>query len=186
MTERIMILDLRSHPPSRSAQTRRQAGGSEMAGLAFFLSSSANWREPPHVHAKKGRQEAKFRLSDCTVAAVRRVPQHELSARQRQVRDIGMLFWRNGMRISDDELEAMEPVNAACTDAELIVTLANGQKVVTPLRWYPRLLNATPSQRANLELSPLGVHWPEIDEDLSVQGMLVGSKARGARQPEPA
>jgi hypothetical protein len=90
------------------------------------------------------------------------------------------------MRISEEELEAMEPVQAVCTDSELIVTLANGQKVVTPLWWYPRLLNATAKQRANYELSPFGVHWPEIDEDLSVEGMLLGSKAPGARQPELA
>jgi hypothetical protein len=107
-----------------------------------------------------------------------RVPQHELSALQRQVRRHPDTFWRSGMRISDDELEAMEPVNAACTDAELIVTLANGQRVGTPLWWYPRLLNATLAQRANFELSPLGVHWPEIDEDLSAQGMLTGVPAR--------
>lgn len=90
------------------------------------------------------------------------------------------------MRISDEDLEAMEPVQATCTDAELIVTLANGQKVVTPLWWYPRLLQATPAQRASYELSPFGVHWPEIDEDLSIEGMLVGSRAPGARQPAPA
>ena len=59
------------------------------------------------------------------------------------------------MRISDGELEAMEPVQAMCTDAELIVTLANGQKVVTPLWWYPRLLDATPEQRAKLRAVPL-------------------------------
>jgi hypothetical protein len=90
------------------------------------------------------------------------------------------------MRISDDELEAIEPVDAACTDAELIVTLANGQKVVTPLWWYPRLLNATPAQRAGFKLSPFGVHWPEIDEDLSVEGHVGGEQsarreAAGAR-----
>ena len=90
------------------------------------------------------------------------------------------------MRISDEELEAMEPVHPACTQAELIVTLANGQKIVTPLWWYPRLLDATPQQRANYELSPFGVHWPDIDEDLSIEGMLVGSKAPGAKQLEPA
>ena len=80
----------------------------------------------------------------------------------------------------------MEPVHAACTDAELIVTLAKGQKVVTPLWWYPRLLNATPRQRANYELSPFGVHWPEGDENLSIEGMLVGNRAPGAKQPESA
>ena len=53
------------------------------------------------------------------------------------------------MRISEEELEAMEPVHAACTETELVVTLANGQKVVTPLWWYPRLLGATPQQRAH-------------------------------------
>ena len=90
------------------------------------------------------------------------------------------------MRISDEDLEAMEPVQASCTDTELIVTLANGQKIVTPLWWYPRLLQATSGQRGNYELSPLGVHWPDVDEDLSIEGMLVGGKAAGARQPEPA
>ena len=90
------------------------------------------------------------------------------------------------MRTSDEELEAMESVHAVCTDAELTVTLANGQKIVTPLWWYPRLLGATPQQRANYELSPFGVHWPEVDEDLSIEGMLVGSKAPGAKQPELA
>jgi hypothetical protein len=89
------------------------------------------------------------------------------------------------MRISDAELAAMEPVHATCTETELVVTLANGQKVVTPLWWYPRLLGATPQQRANYELSPLGLHWPDVDEDLSIEGMLVGSKAPGAKQPEP-
>jgi Protein of unknown function (DUF2442) len=90
------------------------------------------------------------------------------------------------MRISEAELEAMEPVHAACTETELVVTLANGQKVVTPLWWYPRLLGASPQQRAHYELSPFGVHWPDVDEDLSIEGMLVGSKAPGAKEPAPA
>ena len=90
------------------------------------------------------------------------------------------------MNILEDELEGLEPVHAACTDTDLIVTLANGQKIVTPLWWYPRLFNATPEQRARYELSPFGVHWPDVDEDLSIDGMLKGMKAPGAREPEPA
>lgn len=90
------------------------------------------------------------------------------------------------MPVSDEDLQALEPVQATCTDTELIVTLANGQKIVTPLWWYPRLLQAAPQQRARYELSPFGVHWPDIDEDLSIEAMLMGSKAPGARQPEPA
>jgi hypothetical protein len=53
----------------------------------IFLFYSADWWEPPHVHARKGRQEAKFWLSDCSVAAVRRVPHHEVTALQQKVRE---------------------------------------------------------------------------------------------------
>jgi hypothetical protein len=87
---------------------------------------------------------------------------------------------------ADDDLEAMEPVHAVCSDTELTVTLKDGRRISTPLWWYPRLFNATPDQRATYELSPFGVHWPEIDEDLSVAGMLRGAKAPGAREPAPA
>jgi hypothetical protein len=81
------------------------------------------------------------------------------------------------------EIEDMRPVSATCSDTELSVELADGRRVVTPLWLYPRLLAATPDERAAVELSPLGVHWPEIDEDLSVAGMLRGAKAPGAAPP---
>jgi Protein of unknown function (DUF2442) len=73
-----------------------------------------------------------------------------------------------------------------CCDTELSVMLKDGRKITTPLWWYPRLLKAISKQRANYELSPFGVHWPEIDEDLSVAGMLRGAKAPGAKDPELA
>ena len=87
------------------------------------------------------------------------------------------------MTISERKQEALEPVRAECTEDELVVTLKKGQKIVTPLWWYPRLLQATPAQRAHVELSLFGVHWPNVDEDLSVEGMLVGAKAPGAKEP---
>lgn len=60
---------------------------------------------------------------------------------------------------------------------ELVVTLADGRKIVTPLDWYPRLLRASAAQRANYEIMPMGIHWPDIDEDLSVAGMLKGQRS---------
>lgn len=81
------------------------------------------------------------------------------------------------------DLDELEPIAAECTETELRVTLADGAILATPLWWYPRLLAATPEQRAKLELGAFGVHWPEIDEDLSVEGMLKGWKARGAVPP---
>jgi len=60
------------------------------------------------------------------------------------------------------------------SDDELTVLLADGRRISVPLAWYPRLLNATPDQRRNFELlgDGHGIHWPEIDEDLSVAGLL--------------
>jgi hypothetical protein len=64
------------------------------------------------------------------------------------------------------------------TATELAVTLADRRKIVTPLDWYPRLARATAAQRENFEIMPMGIHWPDIDEDLSIAGMLKGQRAR--------
>ncbi len=62
------------------------------------------------------------------------------------------------------------------TDDELTVLLADGRKISVPLAWFPRLLHATAKQRENFELlgDGEGIHWPDIDEDLSVAGLLRG------------
>lgn len=67
---------------------------------------------------------------------------------------------------------------------ELIVDLVDGRRVSVPLTWFPRLLHATPAQRKKWELlgDGEGIHWPEIDEDLSVVGLLRGTPAPGAAQ----
>jgi uncharacterized protein DUF2442 len=87
---------------------------------------------------------------------------------------------------ADDHVESAEPQQVRCSETELTVTLKDGRKITTPLWSYPRLLRATPQQLANYELSRFGVHWPEIDEDLSVAAMLRGAKALGAKEPEVA
>lgn len=66
-----------------------------------------------------------------------------------------------------------------CDDSSLTVDLADGRSISAPLAWYPRLLRATPEQRAIWEPSAggYGIHWPEIDEDLSTDGLLRGAPA---------
>jgi hypothetical protein len=65
------------------------------------------------------------------------------------------------------------------TDDTLIVDLLDGRTISVPLVWYPRLLSATPAQRANWRLAGggFGIHWPDIDEDLSTEGLLRGAPA---------
>ncbi|MCD7985052.1 MAG: DUF2442 domain-containing protein [Desulfovibrio sp.] len=57
----------------------------------------------------------------------------------------------------------------------LWVELNDARILGVPLAWFPRLLNASPTQRETFELSPFGIHWDELDEDISVQGLLAGN-----------
>jgi hypothetical protein len=70
-------------------------------------------------------------------------------------------------------------VDVAVTDDELSVVLADGRRISVPLTWFPRLLHATPARRQHFEMlgEGEGIHWPEIDEDLSVAGLLRGTPA---------
>ncbi|MEL7272322.1 MAG: DUF2442 domain-containing protein [Pseudomonadota bacterium] len=84
-----------------------------------------------------------------------------------------------------DELDPRnEPVKAWCERDELHVRIKDGRTLSAPLWWYPRLLKATPAQRENFELSFIGIHWPDVDEDISVRGLLLGAKAPNAVEPE--
>jgi hypothetical protein len=65
------------------------------------------------------------------------------------------------------------------TGDALSVSLRDGRVISVPLVWYPRLLNATPAQRKNWKIAGggYGIHWPDIDEDLSTEGLLRGAPA---------
>ena len=63
------------------------------------------------------------------------------------------------------------------TPTELVVTLMGGRRIATPLDRYPRLASASAAQRSNYEIMRMGIHWPDLDEDLGVAGMLKGQAA---------
>lgn len=67
--------------------------------------------------------------------------------------------------------------NVTFTESDLVVDLVDGRRVSVPLEWFPRLANATRTQLENFEIlaDGEGIHWPEVDEDLSVAGLLRGS-----------
>ncbi len=72
------------------------------------------------------------------------------------------------------------------TEDALTVGLYDGRAISVPLAWYPRLLNGTPAQRENWEVcgGGYGIHWPDLDEDISTDGLLRGAPAprNGAAQ----
>ena len=71
-------------------------------------------------------------------------------------------------------------------EARLVADLMDGRTIAVPLAWYPRLANATPEQRSHWELAGggYGIHWPDIDEDVSTEGLLRGARAPQAPQTE--
>jgi Protein of unknown function (DUF2442) len=69
------------------------------------------------------------------------------------------------------------------TQDELIVGLMDGRTISVPLAWYPRLAGATKEQRARWEIcgAGYGIHWPDVDEDLDTEGLLLGQRAPQSR-----
>jgi Protein of unknown function (DUF2442) len=70
-------------------------------------------------------------------------------------------------------------VSVMVTDDTLSVDLEDGRTLAVPIGWYPRLAHGTPAERANVQISSAGygMHWPELDEDIGVEGLLLGRKS---------
>jgi hypothetical protein len=81
------------------------------------------------------------------------------------------------MSILEIEVGDLRARSVEFTATELVVTLTDGRRIATPLGWYPRLQRASTSARAKFEIMPMGIHWPDLDEDLSIAGMLKGRAA---------
>ncbi len=70
--------------------------------------------------------------------------------------------------------------SVSVTDDTLVVQLQDGCTITAPLAWYPRLAEGTPAERAHWRLIGIGegIHWPDLDEDLNVDGLLAGRRSR--------
>lgn len=79
------------------------------------------------------------------------------------------------MEIRVDDLR---PRSVEFTSKDMIVSLADGRRLTTPLDWYPTLKRASLDQLNNYQIMPMGIHWPDLDEDLSIAGMLKGDRVR--------
>jgi len=74
------------------------------------------------------------------------------------------------------EIQVAKAQNVTVTDDSLTVDLTDGRTITAPLAWYPRLVHGTPQERNNWQIigNGEGIHWPDLDEDLSVEGLLLG------------
>ncbi len=83
------------------------------------------------------------------------------------------------MNISVTELQGARAVKINVTDAVLRVELADGRTLTVPTAWYPRLTHGSSRERNHWQLigDGVGIHWPELDEDISVEGLLAGRRS---------
>ncbi len=80
------------------------------------------------------------------------------------------------MSISTVEIEIPAALNVSVTADSLSVDLSDGRTISAPLAWFPRLVHATLAERKKWRLigNGQGIHWPDVDEDISVEGLLAG------------
>jgi hypothetical protein len=78
------------------------------------------------------------------------------------------------------------PIAVRFDEHTMWVDLSDGRALGVPLAWFPRLLHAAPAQRDKVELSRLGLHWEELNEDISIAGLLAGRGDMTRRTTEVA
>lgn len=85
----------------------------------------------------------------------------------------------NGIPSAAITLRPTRVVNVTVTEDTLLLDLEDGRTIAVPIGWYPRLAYGTRAERANFHISGAGygVHWPDLDEDIGVEGLLLGRRS---------
>jgi hypothetical protein len=78
--------------------------------------------------------------------------------------------------VSDDKF-LVRATKVVVSDDILTVELEDGRTISVPLVWYPRLMHGTRAERKKVEIGAFGIHWPDLDEDISIKGLLLGNKS---------
>ena len=72
-------------------------------------------------------------------------------------------------------------LSAVHLDGMIVLTMSSGSEVRFPVAINPRLARGTPKELGHIEISPFGLHWPDLDEDLSIRGILAGDYGQGLK-----
>lgn len=141
-------------------------------GYRFFFFSREG-HEPRHIHVEQAERYAKFWLDPIELVESRGSAAQSSANCSQSLRNTVRSLSLPGMSTLASKPVA-DAVDVQCTDDELIVTLVDGRRVSAPLAWFPRLLRATPKQRANWRLigRGIGIHWDDVDEDISIRSLL--------------
>ena len=85
----------------------------------------------------------------------------------------------NGTPFAVTTLSLPRIVSVTVTDDTIAVDLEDGRSIAVPIGWYPRLAHGTPTERTMMQISGAGygIHWPELDEDIGIEGLLMGKQS---------
>ena len=136
--------------------------------------------EPSHVRVDRAEFSAKLWLDPVALARNEGYRTKELGiiiGHVREHRPMLLEAWHRYFGAGADERVS----DLRFEDERLVVDLMDGRTIAVPVIWYPRLVNATEAQRSNWQRIGAGydIHWPDIDENLSTEGLLRGAPAPG-------
>jgi hypothetical protein len=130
------------------------------------------------MHVDRENRSAKFwPAPDIALAANHGYNRRELPEIEPILREPVETFDMNGTYSAVVTLTLPRAVSVTVTDDTLSVDLEDGRTIAVPIDWYPRQAHGTPAERANVQISGAGygLHWPELDEDIGVEGLLLGT-----------
>ena len=143
----------------------------------FFYASDR--REPPHIHVERDDKVAKFWLQPVRLERSAVSPGEKSIEFRSWSRKTLRHCWGVGMNTLNVESAEARAQQVKVTSDTLTVDLTDGRTISVPLAWFPRLLHASAAERNNWRFiaNGEGIHWTDLDEDISVEGLLLGQQS---------
>gem|GEM_PF-429042 len=158
------------------------ADGSQARRLAILLLCERPWRTSSRT--RRTRELGSKDLAESTPSRIAGTSDELRSeGSNRSSRRTASSSWRLGMTSSLTEIAVPAATNVVVTDDTLTVDLSDGRTISVPLAWYPRLAHGTPEERSKWRLLGRGegIHWPQLDDDISVEGLIAGRPSGESR-----
>ena len=148
-------------------------------GAYRFVFYASDQGEPPHVHVQRGNRVGKFWLDPVRLERSGGFGRSETRRIARILERYQAFLMESWREYFSRELGAPGVERVIVTEDALTAELSDGRTISVPLDWYPRLAHATPQERDNWEfIGPgEGIHWPDLDEDISVEGLIAGRQS---------
>ena len=148
-------------------------------GTYRFIFYASDWGQPPHVHVQRENRIGKFWLDPVRLERRGRFGRSEIHRIERILERDQAHLMASWHEYFNHEIPAPEAERVTVTEDALTAELSDGRTITVPLDWYPRLAHGTPEERDNWELigPGEGIRWPDLDEDISVEGLIAGRQS---------